>query len=31
MDDLVRRLAEGSHKVVVGGPQVTLEEFQEAC
>ncbi|HTK08297.1 MAG TPA: hypothetical protein VL485_14080 [Ktedonobacteraceae bacterium] len=28
MDDLVRRLAEGNHQVVVGGPQPTLEEFK---
>ncbi len=30
MDDLVQRLAEGNHAVVVGGPQSTLEEFQKA-
>jgi len=29
MDDLVQRLAEGNHKVVVGGPQATLEEFKK--
>jgi Core binding factor beta subunit len=29
MDDLVQRLADGSHKVVVGGPQATLEEFRK--
>ena len=29
MDDLVQRLAEGSHQVVVGGPQATLEEFRK--
>jgi hypothetical protein len=28
MDDLVQRLSEGNHKVVVGGPQATLEEFR---
>ena len=29
MDDLVQRLAEGNHKVIVGGPQATLEEFRK--
>ncbi len=28
MDELVQRLAQGSHPVVVGGPIATLEEFQ---
>jgi hypothetical protein len=29
MDDLVQRLSEGNHKVVVGGPQTTLEDFKK--
>src|SRR5690242_18038699 len=29
MDDLVQRLSEGNHKVVVGGSQATLEDFRK--
>lgn len=29
MNDLVRRLSEREHQVVVGGPQPTLQEFQK--
>ena len=29
MNDLVQRLSEGNHQVVVGGPQATLEEFKK--
>src|SRR5215471_8257776 len=29
MNDLVQRLSEGDHPVVVGGPQPTLEEFKK--
>src|SRR5947209_8759197 len=29
MNDLVQRLAEGDHKVTVGGPQPSLAEFQK--
>lgn len=29
MDDLVQRLAEGKHTVIVGGPKPSLDEFRQ--
>ncbi|GHO60100.1 hypothetical protein [Ktedonobacter robiniae] len=29
MDDLVQRLAQGDHPVIVGGPKPSLEEFKK--
>jgi hypothetical protein len=29
MDDLVQRLSQSDHRVVVGGPKPSLEEFQQ--